>query len=75
MLINNVLAFIGGGLMGMSKISRSFEMMILGRFTIGAYCGKLSLFFLDFADKFSKVYEYMSFFSLQYMFNLKNSCS
>uniref|UniRef100_A0A8C2PSD8 Solute carrier family 2, facilitated glucose transporter member 4 n=1 Tax=Cyprinus carpio TaxID=7962 RepID=A0A8C2PSD8_CYPCA len=38
MLINNVLAFIGGGLMGMSKISRSFEMMILGRFTIGAYC-------------------------------------
>lgn len=44
MLINNVLAFIGGGLMGMSKISRSFEMMILGRFTIGAYCGKLSLF-------------------------------
>ncbi|XP_016106467.1 solute carrier family 2, facilitated glucose transporter member 4 [Sinocyclocheilus grahami] len=39
MLINNVLAFIGGGLMGMSKISRSIEMMILGRFTIGAYCG------------------------------------
>ncbi|XP_059371906.1 solute carrier family 2, facilitated glucose transporter member 4-like [Carassius carassius] len=42
MLINNVLAFIGGGLMGMSKISRSFEMMILGRFTIGAYCGLAS---------------------------------
>ncbi|XP_026119725.1 solute carrier family 2, facilitated glucose transporter member 4 isoform X1 [Carassius auratus] len=42
MLISNVLAFIGGGLMGMSKISRSFEMMILGRFTIGAYCGLAS---------------------------------
>ncbi|KAK7169987.1 hypothetical protein R3I94_000280 [Phoxinus phoxinus] len=42
MLINNVLAFIGGGLMGMSKISRSFEMMILGRFAIGTYCGLAS---------------------------------
>ncbi|XP_065145034.1 solute carrier family 2, facilitated glucose transporter member 4-like [Paramisgurnus dabryanus] len=42
MLINNLLAFIGGGLMGMSKICRSFEMMILGRFTIGAYCGLAS---------------------------------
>ncbi|XP_056156169.1 solute carrier family 2, facilitated glucose transporter member 1-like [Lampris incognitus] len=42
MLINNLLAFIGGGLMGMSKISRSFEMMILGRFIIGAYCGLAS---------------------------------
>lgn len=61
MLINNVLAFIGGGLMGMSKISRSFEMMILGRFTIGAYCGKLSLFFLHFADKLSWVYEFLFF--------------
>ncbi|XP_041926941.1 solute carrier family 2, facilitated glucose transporter member 4-like [Alosa sapidissima] len=42
MLINNLFAFIGGGLMGMSKISRSFEMMILGRFIIGAYCGLAS---------------------------------
>ncbi|KAL4631480.1 solute carrier family 2, facilitated glucose transporter member 4 [Arapaima gigas] len=42
MLINNLLAFIGGGMMGMSKISRSFEMMILGRFVIGAYCGLAS---------------------------------
>ncbi|KAI4905059.1 hypothetical protein NFI96_016029, partial [Prochilodus magdalenae] len=42
MLINNLLAFIGGGLMGMSKVSQSFEMMILGRFTIGAYCGLAS---------------------------------
>uniref|UniRef100_A0A668AAS7 Solute carrier family 2, facilitated glucose transporter member 4 n=1 Tax=Myripristis murdjan TaxID=586833 RepID=A0A668AAS7_9TELE len=42
MLINNLLAFIGGGLMGMSKISRSFEMLILGRFVIGAYCGLAS---------------------------------
>lgn len=56
MLINNVLAFIGGGLMGMSKISRSFEMMILGRFTIGAYCGKHSLFFLHITNKVSRTY-------------------
>lgn len=40
MLINNLLAFIGGGMMALSKLSKSFEMMILGRFTIGAYCGK-----------------------------------
>lgn len=58
MLINNVLAFIGGGLMGMSKISRSFEMMILGRFTIGAYCGKHSLFFLQTTNKVSRTYKW-----------------
>lgn len=42
MLINNLLAFVGGGLMGMSKVSRSFEMMIIGRFVIGGYCGLAS---------------------------------
>ncbi|XP_054609028.1 solute carrier family 2, facilitated glucose transporter member 4-like [Dunckerocampus dactyliophorus] len=42
MLINNLLAFMGGSLMGMSKLCRSFEMMILGRFVIGAYCGLAS---------------------------------
>ncbi|XP_008319988.1 solute carrier family 2, facilitated glucose transporter member 4 [Cynoglossus semilaevis] len=42
MLINNLLAFIGGSLMGMCKLCRSFEMMILGRFIIGAYCGLAS---------------------------------
>lgn len=39
MLINNTFAFIGGTLMGMSKLCRSFEMMILGRFIIGVFCG------------------------------------
>lgn len=39
MLANNMFAFIGGSLMGLSKLCRSFEMMILGRFIIGAYCG------------------------------------
>uniref|UniRef100_A0A8C7WPG1 Solute carrier family 2, facilitated glucose transporter member 4 n=1 Tax=Oryzias sinensis TaxID=183150 RepID=A0A8C7WPG1_9TELE len=39
MLLNNLFAFIGGSMMGMSKLCRSFEMMILGRFIIGAYCG------------------------------------
>uniref|UniRef100_A0A8D3BST6 Solute carrier family 2, facilitated glucose transporter member 4 n=1 Tax=Scophthalmus maximus TaxID=52904 RepID=A0A8D3BST6_SCOMX len=42
MLINNLFAFIGGSLMGMSKLCRSFEMLILGRFVIGAYCGLAS---------------------------------
>ncbi|XP_006627496.1 solute carrier family 2, facilitated glucose transporter member 4 [Lepisosteus oculatus] len=42
MLINNLLAFIGGGMMGMSKLCQSFEMMILGRFFIGAYSGLAS---------------------------------
>ncbi|XP_041635443.1 solute carrier family 2, facilitated glucose transporter member 4-like [Cheilinus undulatus] len=42
MLINNLFAFIGGSLMGMSKLCQSFEMMILGRFVIGAYCGLAS---------------------------------
>ncbi|XP_023688168.1 solute carrier family 2, facilitated glucose transporter member 4 [Paramormyrops kingsleyae] len=42
MLINNLLAFIGGALMVMSKICQSFEMMIFGRFIIGAYCGLAS---------------------------------
>ena len=42
MLLNNSFAFIGGSLMGMSKLCRSFEMMIIGRFIIGAYCGERS---------------------------------
>lgn len=42
MLANNLFAFIGGSLMGMSKLCMSFEMMILGRFIIGAYCGKIT---------------------------------
>ncbi|XP_035530959.1 solute carrier family 2, facilitated glucose transporter member 4-like [Morone saxatilis] len=42
MLINNLFAFIGGSLMGLSKLCHSFEMMILGRFIIGAYCGLAS---------------------------------
>lgn len=46
MLINNLFAFIGGSLMGMSKLCSSFEMMILGRFVIGAYCGKNCTFLL-----------------------------
>lgn len=39
MLINNLFAFIAGSLMGLSKLCQSFEMMILGRFIIGVYCG------------------------------------
>ncbi|XP_041038360.1 solute carrier family 2, facilitated glucose transporter member 1-like [Carcharodon carcharias] len=39
MLMVNVLAFIGGAMMGFSKLLRSFEMIILGRLIIGLYCG------------------------------------
>ncbi|XP_055521536.1 solute carrier family 2, facilitated glucose transporter member 4-like [Leucoraja erinacea] len=39
MLVNNSLALLGGTLMGLSKYSRSYEMLILGRFIIGAYSG------------------------------------
>uniref|UniRef100_A0A3Q2PMV7 Solute carrier family 2 member 3b n=1 Tax=Fundulus heteroclitus TaxID=8078 RepID=A0A3Q2PMV7_FUNHE len=39
MVIANVLAVLGGGLMGLSSLSRSFEMVIIGRFIIGVFCG------------------------------------
>lgn len=39
MIINNALAFLGGALMGLAKLGCSYEMMILGRFLIGAYSG------------------------------------
>ncbi|XP_022612344.1 solute carrier family 2, facilitated glucose transporter member 1-like isoform X1 [Seriola dumerili] len=39
MLLNNILALIGGGLMGLSTLSRSFEMVIAGRLVIGVFCG------------------------------------
>ncbi|XP_067828139.1 solute carrier family 2, facilitated glucose transporter member 4-like [Heptranchias perlo] len=39
MLANNILAVTGGVLMGLSKYCQSYEMLILGRFVIGAYSG------------------------------------
>ncbi|XP_060710760.1 solute carrier family 2, facilitated glucose transporter member 4-like [Hemiscyllium ocellatum] len=39
MLVNNILAVTGGILMGLSRYCQSYEMLILGRFVIGAYCG------------------------------------
>lgn len=39
MLLCNVLALIGGGLMGLSNAARSYEMVILGRLVIGIFCG------------------------------------
>ncbi|KAH0626084.1 hypothetical protein JD844_000822 [Phrynosoma platyrhinos] len=39
MIVNNGLAFLGGGLMGMAQLGKSYEMMILGRFLIGAFSG------------------------------------
>uniref|UniRef100_A0A3Q3W3R1 Major facilitator superfamily (MFS) profile domain-containing protein n=1 Tax=Mola mola TaxID=94237 RepID=A0A3Q3W3R1_MOLML len=39
MLISNILALLGGGLMGLSALTRSFEMVIIGRLVIGVFCG------------------------------------
>lgn len=39
MLMMNLLAFVSSVLMGFSKLGKSFEMLILGRFIIGVYCG------------------------------------
>ncbi|XP_030889979.1 solute carrier family 2, facilitated glucose transporter member 4 isoform X2 [Leptonychotes weddellii] len=42
MLVNNVLAMLGGALMGLANAAASYEMLILGRFLIGAYSGLTS---------------------------------
>ncbi|XP_010182531.1 PREDICTED: solute carrier family 2, facilitated glucose transporter member 3 [Mesitornis unicolor] len=39
MLLVNILAFAGGALMGFSRLASSVEMLILGRFIIGIFCG------------------------------------
>lgn len=39
MLISNILALLGGGLMGLSLLAKSFEMVIIGRLIIGVFCG------------------------------------
>ncbi|XP_019948587.1 solute carrier family 2, facilitated glucose transporter member 1 [Paralichthys olivaceus] len=39
MLLSNILALLGGGLMGLAVLSQSFEMVIVGRFVIGVFCG------------------------------------
>ncbi|XP_069506690.1 solute carrier family 2, facilitated glucose transporter member 3-like isoform X2 [Ambystoma mexicanum] len=39
MLLANTLPIVAGALMGFSKLAYSFEMLIIGRFIIGIYCG------------------------------------
>ncbi|NXU89749.1 GTR3 protein, partial [Xiphorhynchus elegans] len=39
MLLVNVLAFAGGLLMAFSKVAKAVEMLIIGRFIIGVFCG------------------------------------
>lgn len=39
MLMANILAFISAVLMGFSKMASSWEMLIIGRFVVGLYCG------------------------------------
>uniref|UniRef100_A0A3B4E5E8 Major facilitator superfamily (MFS) profile domain-containing protein n=1 Tax=Pygocentrus nattereri TaxID=42514 RepID=A0A3B4E5E8_PYGNA len=42
MILCNILALIGGALMGLSSAARSYEMVILGRLVIGVFCGLFS---------------------------------
>lgn len=39
MLLVNVLAIASGILMGFSKLARAVEMLIIGRFIVGVFCG------------------------------------
>ncbi|KAJ1122352.1 hypothetical protein NDU88_000844 [Pleurodeles waltl] len=39
MLLANILPIVSGALMGFSKLAYSYEMLIIGRFIIGIYCG------------------------------------
>lgn len=39
MLLVNILAVLGGGLMGLSVVTKSFEVVIIGRLIIGVFCG------------------------------------
>ncbi|XP_023234296.1 glucose transporter type 1-like [Centruroides sculpturatus] len=39
LLLNNIMGIIGAALMSLSKISRSFELLIIGRLIIGFNCG------------------------------------
>ncbi|NXD86779.1 GTR3 protein, partial [Halcyon senegalensis] len=39
MLLVNILAFSGGTLMAFSKMAKAVEMLIIGRFVIGLFCG------------------------------------
>ncbi|KAG7494098.1 solute carrier family 2, facilitated glucose transporter member 1-like [Solea senegalensis] len=39
MLMANILSFIASALMGFSKMAGSWEMLIIGRFVVGLYCG------------------------------------
>lgn len=39
MLMANVFTFIAATLMGFSKLAASYEMLIIGRFTVGLYSG------------------------------------
>lgn len=39
MLLSNLLALLGGSLMGLSTVCQSFELIIIGRLIIGVFCG------------------------------------
>lgn len=43
-MLNNILGISGASLMGFTKISHCYELLIFGRFIIGVNCGKLKLY-------------------------------
>lgn len=53
MLVANVLAFIAAVFMGFSKLAASFEMLIIGRFIVGLYCGLCTGFVPMYVEEIS----------------------
>lgn len=62
MLANNVLAVLGGTLMGLANAAASYEILILGRFLIGAYSGTTGAMGLLWAsvllNRWASIWEY-----------------
>ena len=44
LLLNNVVGILGATAMGLSQLSESYELLIMGRYLIGVNCGKLYFF-------------------------------
>ncbi|XP_049437673.1 solute carrier family 2, facilitated glucose transporter member 1-like isoform X1 [Epinephelus fuscoguttatus] len=53
MLTANVLAFIAAAFMGFSKLAASFEMLIIGRFIVGLFCGLCTGFVPMYVEEIS----------------------
>ena len=52
-MLNNLMGIAGACLMGFCKYPNSYEMLIIGRFIIGFYCGIYLIFFFSLVLIFS----------------------